>query len=112
MEKNGENFPNIDREEGQLALYVALRAIEALRPLTDEELRLAANTAIDADMKYMAEAKVDRGAVYDEEAAFLAIKRAMAAALPQRRAHWEDLADFAMEAWEVYLDAAGVIEWD
>ena len=111
MEKNTA-FPNIDREEGKTALFGALRAIEALRPITDEELNRAAEAVIAADLDYMTKAGVDRGEVYDEDAAFLAIKRALAAALPKRRGDWDELADFAMEAWEIYLDAAGVIEWD
>lgn len=105
-------FPNIDREEGRVALQGALRAIEALRSLTDEELESAATAVIEADLEYMRRAGVDKGNVYDEDAAFAAIKKSIAAALPQRRAQWEDLTDFAMEAWEIYLDAAGVIDWE
>lgn len=106
------SFPNIDREEGRIALQGALRAIEALRPLGDDELETAADAAIAADLNYMQKAGVDAGNVYDEDAAFTAIKKAIAAALPKRREYWEDLTDFAMEGWEVYLDAAGVIDWE
>lgn len=110
--ENDAVFPNIDREEGGLALFGALRAVEGFRALPDEDLQCAAKAVIDADLAYMAKAGVDKGEVYDEDAAFLAIKRALATALPKRRENWDDLADFAMEAWEIYLDAAGVIEWD
>lgn len=112
MREDKNNFLGIDRREGEFALFGALRAIEGLRSLGDEELHAAARTVVAADIAYMKKAGVDKGAAYDEDAAFLASKRALAAALPKRRAYWDDLADFAMEAWEVYLDAAGVIDWE
>ena len=112
MEQNKDNYLGIDRQEGEIALYGALRAIEALRPLGDDELRRAAAAVIEADIAYMRQAGVDKGAAYDEDAAFSASRCALSAALPKRQQYWDELADFAMEAWEVYLDAAGVIDWE
>jgi hypothetical protein len=105
-------FPNVERDDAERAIYGALRAIRALGDWTDEELIRAAKTFIDADLHYMSQAGVDRGEVYNEEKAYKEIRAALKVSSKRPGRQVAELVEYAMEAWEAYLDAAGAIEWD
>ncbi len=102
----------LDLREGAVAVYAGLRSIEGLRTIDDDTLRAMIDAAIAADIAYMENAGVEEGAPYDEDDAFSAISGALRKRFPARKALVASFVDDYLEAWEVYLESVGLIEWD
>jgi len=114
MDKSAEGklLRQIDKVEGCHAVFQAMRVIENFRALKDDELAAMVNCAIDADLTYMQQAGIDEGKAYDEDAAFSEITRALRRAYANDALSIDDFVEDYMEAWEVYLDSIGLIEWE
>ena len=106
-------FPEVERAEAERALFEALRGLSPFSAWPDDEIESAAAAVIDADMAFIQASGSDQGEVYDEVAAFKAIRQALKQVLGHRSGRQlGELTEYATEAWEAYLDAVGVIDWE
>lgn len=101
----------IDRAEGACAVLCAMRNIPPYSDWKEDLLTAAISAAINADIGYMRDSGVFDGGEYDEYAAHKAIALAVAPTLPDPKSA-PSFADDFMEAWEIYLDSTGLIEWE
>jgi len=104
-------FEELDLEEGKRAVTQALRALPACAKLEPALIEALASAAVDLDMQYMRDAGVEGGAEYDEDAAFDRICAGLKNKFPSVKKIDEITEDY-MEAWEIYLDSVGAIDWE
>lgn len=102
----------IDCKEGSKAVFQALRVIDALRSIDDKTLHSMIETAMQEDLSFMRRSGVEDSQPYDEDLAFVAITKALRKSFPKQGKWLNIFTDDYMEAWEVYLDSAGFIEWE
>ena len=104
-------FEQLDLGEGKKAVTQALRALPACAKLEPVLIEAIAAAAVDLDMQYMKDAGVEEGAEYDEDAAFGCICAGLKKKFPSVKKIDEITEDY-MEAWEIYLDSIGAIDWE
>ena len=104
-------FEELNLEEGKKAVAQALRALPECAKLPPELVSGLAAAAVELDMAYMKQSGVEEGAEYDEDAAFDFIFAGLKKKYPSVRKLDEITEDY-MEAWEVYLNSVGAIDWE
>mgnify|MGYP000226714879 CR=1 FL=1 len=98
-------FDGLDVEE---AVQKVTEKLKSVTDADEQELSGFVRAAISLDLSYMERSGVADGEPYDEDEAYAVLLSGLKKRFP-KLAHLTE--DFT-EAWEDYLDKAGLIEWD
>lgn len=102
----------LDIEEARTAVLAALKANSAYSSIDENTLEDIAQQAIELDIDFMDSAGVSQGTEYDEEKAYAHITGKLKEKFPKQQNLVNGLVDDYMEAFEAYLESAGLISWD